>query len=180
MLEVETIAKIRRAYFVRASTSVSAFRPHSITLRSRPARRLALADKRDELRAKGVEVTDIVDHGWSQSIYFKDPNNLSLEYCCLTRNFTEDDATMQERFTIRRAALDFGDATAPKSPRHNRVTSDARLERAPAARAMGAGRSGSGRRFRPGLAGRPWSPQADDHGFPGCGCYPDDCETVET
>jgi catechol-2,3-dioxygenase len=33
----------------------------------------ALADKRDELRAKGVEVTDIVDHGWSKSIYFKDP-----------------------------------------------------------------------------------------------------------
>jgi catechol 2,3-dioxygenase-like lactoylglutathione lyase family enzyme len=33
----------------------------------------ALAQKRDELRAKGVEVTDIVDHGWAQSIYFKDP-----------------------------------------------------------------------------------------------------------
>jgi catechol 2,3-dioxygenase-like lactoylglutathione lyase family enzyme len=68
----------------------------------------ALADKRDELRAKGVEVTDVVDHGWAKSIYFKDPNGLSLEYCCLMRNFTEDDATMQDRFTIPRAALELG------------------------------------------------------------------------
>jgi catechol-2,3-dioxygenase len=66
----------------------------------------ALTDKRDELRAKGVEVTDIADHGWAQSIYFKDPNGLSLEYCCVTRNLTKDDARMQERFTIPRAALE--------------------------------------------------------------------------
>ena len=57
----------------------------------------ALAEKRDELRAKGVVVTDIVDHGWAQSIYFKDPNGLSLEYCCMVRHLTED-AMMQERF----------------------------------------------------------------------------------
>src|SRR5207253_1168043 len=36
-----------------------------------------LAEKRDDLRAKGVETTEIVDHGWAQSIYFKDPNGLS-------------------------------------------------------------------------------------------------------
>src|SRR6266481_5481593 len=36
----------------------------------------ALADKRDELRAKGIEVTDIVDHEWAKSIYFEDPNSL--------------------------------------------------------------------------------------------------------
>jgi hypothetical protein len=53
-----------------------------------------LAAKRDELRAKGVEVTDIVDHGWAQSIYFKDPSGLALEYCCMVRNLTEDDATL--------------------------------------------------------------------------------------
>jgi hypothetical protein len=33
-----------------------------------------LAQKRDELRAKGVGVSDIVDYRWAQSIYFKDPN----------------------------------------------------------------------------------------------------------
>ena len=71
----------------------------------------ALAEKRDELRAKGVEVTDIVDHDSSKSIYFKDPNGLSLEYCCSVRNLTEDDSTMQERFTIPFAALELKSAT---------------------------------------------------------------------
>ena len=66
---------------------------------------LALEDKRRELIAKGVEVTDVVDHGWAKSIYFKDPNGMSLEYCCLVRNFTADDATMQERFEISIKAL---------------------------------------------------------------------------
>jgi len=66
----------------------------------------ALAAKRDELRAKGVEVTDIVDHDWAKSIYFKDPNGLSLEYCCLVRDLADDDATMRERFTVGRAALE--------------------------------------------------------------------------
>jgi catechol 2,3-dioxygenase-like lactoylglutathione lyase family enzyme len=72
----------------------------------------ALADKRDALRAKGVEVTDIVDHEWSKSIYFKDPNGLSLEYCCFVRNLTTDDATMQERCTLPRAALDLNNTTS--------------------------------------------------------------------
>ena len=71
----------------------------------------ALAEKRDELRAKGVEVTDIVDHQWAQSIYFKDPDGLALEYCCMVRNLTEDDATMQERFTVGRAALELSTTT---------------------------------------------------------------------
>jgi catechol 2,3-dioxygenase-like lactoylglutathione lyase family enzyme len=72
----------------------------------------ALAEKRDELRVKGVDVTDIVDHGCSKSIYFKDPNGVSLEYCCLVRNFTKDDAKMQERFTIPFAALELNKATS--------------------------------------------------------------------
>jgi len=76
----------------------------------------ALAEKRDELRAKGVEVTDIVDHGWARSIYFKDPNGLSLEYCCTVRNLTEDDATMQERFTISRDALELNNTLGVKVP----------------------------------------------------------------
>src|SRR5437868_3521492 len=74
----------------------------------------ALADKREELRAKGVKVTDIIDHGWAKSIYFKDLNGLSLEYCCQVRNLTEDDARMQERFTVRRAALDFSGSDLEK------------------------------------------------------------------
>ena len=69
----------------------------------------ALAAKRDQLRSKGLNVTDVVDHGWAKSIYFKDPNGLSLEYCCTVRELTKDDAVMQERGTIPRAALEMGD-----------------------------------------------------------------------
>jgi catechol 2,3-dioxygenase-like lactoylglutathione lyase family enzyme len=76
----------------------------------------SLAEKRDELRAKGVETTDIVDHGWAQSIYFKDPNGLSLEYCCVVGRFAEEDGTMQGRFTIPRSVLDVNNTLGGKMP----------------------------------------------------------------
>jgi catechol 2,3-dioxygenase-like lactoylglutathione lyase family enzyme len=69
-----------------------------------------LVDKRNELRAKGVAVTELWDHGWSKSFYFKDPNGLSLEYCCMLRALTKDDATMQDRFTATRAQLELNPA----------------------------------------------------------------------
>ena len=59
-----------------------------------------LAQKREELIGKGIKVSDIVDHNWAKSIYFKDPNGMQLEYCCLTREFNENDARMQERFEL--------------------------------------------------------------------------------
>ncbi len=58
----------------------------------------ALEAKRANLIAKGVKVTPIVDHEWAKSIYFKDPNGLTLEYCCYTRALNADDARMQQRF----------------------------------------------------------------------------------
>ena len=76
-----------------------------------------LAAKRDQLRAKGLDVTDIVDHGWAKSIYFSDPNGLSLEYCCLVRDLTEDDAVMQERGTIPLARLGFKNTTGAELSR---------------------------------------------------------------
>ena len=58
----------------------------------------ALEAKRIELIDKGLTVTDVVDHEWSKSIYLKDPNGISLEFCFLTRDVgNEDDVTMQER-----------------------------------------------------------------------------------
>lgn len=58
-----------------------------------------LEAKRQELLDKGIAVTDVVDHEWSKSIYFKDPNGISLEYCCLVRDIgNEDDVNMQIRF----------------------------------------------------------------------------------
>ena len=66
-----------------------------------------LADKSSEVRAKGVEVTDIVDHSWSKSTYFKDPADLSIKYSWLVRNLTQHDARMRERLTMRRPELGF-------------------------------------------------------------------------
>jgi glyoxylase I family protein len=58
----------------------------------------ALEHKRQELIDKGVKVTEVVDHDWAKSIYFKDPNGIELEFCCYTRELNQDDATMQVRF----------------------------------------------------------------------------------
>ena len=72
----------------------------------------ALEEKRNELIAKGVEVTDVVDHDWAKSIYFKDPNGLQLEFCCFTRDLNANDARMQDRFTISVTRLGLADREA--------------------------------------------------------------------
>src|SRR5215475_10709739 len=72
----------------------------------------ALAERRDQLRAKGVEITDIVDHGWAKSIYFRDPNGLSLEYCCMMRDLQAEDLTGEHSFKVPRAALELGRDTS--------------------------------------------------------------------
>ena len=59
-----------------------------------------LAAKRSELIARCVKVTPVVDHEWADSIYFKDPNGLLLEYSYQTREFNEDDGIMQVRFEM--------------------------------------------------------------------------------
>jgi catechol 2,3-dioxygenase-like lactoylglutathione lyase family enzyme len=68
----------------------------------------ALDDKRRELIARGVEVSDVVDHDWAKSIYFKDPNGIQLEYCCFTRNLNANDARLQDRaeISLRRLGLE--------------------------------------------------------------------------
>jgi catechol 2,3-dioxygenase-like lactoylglutathione lyase family enzyme len=61
---------------------------------------------REHLDASGVKVSPVFDHDWAKSIYFFDPvNKLSLEYCVLAREFTEDDRTYQYRFTGPAALL---------------------------------------------------------------------------
>ncbi|MEE8556787.1 MAG: VOC family protein [Myxococcota bacterium] len=62
-----------------------------------------LEKKRTELLEKGIKVSEIVDHdGWCKSIYFKDPNNIQLEYCCMTRELTPEDAELRVRAEISR------------------------------------------------------------------------------
>jgi catechol-2,3-dioxygenase len=53
-----------------------------------------LKAKQSALRSKSVDVTDVVDHGWCKSIYFRDPNGLQLEFCTTTA--TLDDANLED------------------------------------------------------------------------------------
>jgi catechol 2,3-dioxygenase-like lactoylglutathione lyase family enzyme len=64
-----------------------------------------LETKRQELLAKGVAVSDVVDHDWAKSIYFKDPNGMQMEFCCFTREFGSEDAVMTQRFEASIKAL---------------------------------------------------------------------------
>ena len=80
-----------------------------------------LAQKRDELRGKGVETTEIVDYGSAQSIYFKDPNSISLEYSCLVGNRPETGALKHSEFTLPRAALELTDVLAKARSAGNRA-----------------------------------------------------------
>ncbi|HXR34635.1 MAG TPA: VOC family protein [Candidatus Binataceae bacterium] len=57
----------------------------------------ALEAKRRELIEKGVDVTEVTDHDWAKSIYFKDPNGIQLEFCCYTRDLNEEDAQLKVR-----------------------------------------------------------------------------------
>jgi catechol 2,3-dioxygenase-like lactoylglutathione lyase family enzyme len=75
----------------------------------------ALEQKRQELIAKGVKVSDVVDHDWAKSIYFKDPNGMQLEYCCITREFSDNDAVMQDRFSLSVNALGLEDVSRLRS-----------------------------------------------------------------
>ncbi len=49
-----------------------------------------LEGKQADLIAKGVKVSDVVDHDWCKSIYFRDPNFVQLEFCCMTRELTDE------------------------------------------------------------------------------------------
>jgi len=75
----------------------------------------ALDEKRHELLAQGIDVTEVVDHDWAKSIYFKDPNGIQLEFCCLTRNLNADDARMQHRAEISVRRLGLEDPVALRS-----------------------------------------------------------------
>jgi hypothetical protein len=61
------------------------------------------------IRAEGVETTEIVDHGWARSIYFKDPNGISLEYCCIVGELPDGEEMMHGQFTVPLGALELTD-----------------------------------------------------------------------
>ena len=57
-----------------------------------------LEAKRLRLKARGVEVTALMNHGWCKGFYFQDPvNGLMLEFCVTTRAFNDDDKLLKNR-----------------------------------------------------------------------------------
>jgi catechol 2,3-dioxygenase-like lactoylglutathione lyase family enzyme len=115
-----------------------------------------LAEKRDELRAKGIEVTDIVDHGPAQSIYFKDPNGLSLEYCCMVGNRPANATMTEGEFTLPRAALELNNTlSATRAPTAQSAHGRRKASQSPAGNATavsGTARPGQMASPRPQLA----------------------------
>jgi hypothetical protein len=108
------------------STAGSAFPQPSTILPSKLGRRLRWRRSVTELRGKGVETTDIVDHGLAESIYFNDPDGLSLEYSCLVGNRPETDALMHGEFALPRAALELTDTLSKAQSTGNRAKMGAR------------------------------------------------------
>jgi catechol 2,3-dioxygenase-like lactoylglutathione lyase family enzyme len=86
-----------------------------------------LEGKRRELLAKGVDVTEVVDHDWAKSIYFMDPNGIQLEFCCFTRELNANDARMQDRFAMSVRRLGLQDKTALGSDRGTNAGADVRM-----------------------------------------------------
>ena len=74
-----------------------------------------LAVHRDRWLAAGQDVLEI-DHDWCISIYTEDPNGILVEFCTLTRDFSDEDrAVAQQRLAA--TALEPGQASEPKGRR---------------------------------------------------------------
>jgi catechol 2,3-dioxygenase-like lactoylglutathione lyase family enzyme len=63
-----------------------------------------LHTRREDLLRKEVKVSELVDHGWCQSIYFQDPNHLQLEFCVVTEALGGDHLSDKNADTWRALA----------------------------------------------------------------------------
>ena len=70
----------------------------------------ALRERREVWQKLGHTVLHI-DHGWCQSIYLTDPNGITVEFCCSTRAFTDDEVSWAQD-NIAAETLPFEDAPA--------------------------------------------------------------------
>ncbi len=57
-----------------------------------------LEQQQARLREHNHPVTEIIDHGWAKSIYFRAPDGLQLEFCVTTRKLAEDDRLLKHRY----------------------------------------------------------------------------------
>jgi catechol 2,3-dioxygenase-like lactoylglutathione lyase family enzyme len=56
--------------------------------------------RRRVLEQAGVHVSDTVDHGYAKSIFFRDPNDLQLEFCYQVRPFQESDLDQEPEVSV--------------------------------------------------------------------------------
>jgi catechol 2,3-dioxygenase-like lactoylglutathione lyase family enzyme len=59
-----------------------------------------LERKKQDLEGRNLTVSEVVDHGYARSIYLRDPNDLQLEFCCMTRAFGETDLHQHHQVRI--------------------------------------------------------------------------------
>ncbi len=79
-----------------------------------------LASRRQRWLDHGIDVLE-VDHGWCTSIYTTDPNNIMVEWCTTTAEFTAADTEEAHRLlTAERPELEAG-----KSPKFYRSPANA-------------------------------------------------------
>jgi len=61
-----------------------------------------LARRRTRWLEHGVDVMEI-DHDWCVSVYAEDPNGILVEFCTLTRDFTDEDRAEAQRLLAEAA-----------------------------------------------------------------------------
>jgi catechol 2,3-dioxygenase-like lactoylglutathione lyase family enzyme len=59
-----------------------------------------LEERRRTLENAGVVVSETVDHGYAKSIFFRDPNDLQLEFCYQVRPFQESDLHQEPEVSV--------------------------------------------------------------------------------
>ena len=72
-----------------------------------------LARRRERWLANGRDVLEI-DHDWCVSVYTEDPNGILVEFCTLTRDFSDGDRAEAARL-LAMTSLEPGTAKEPKA-----------------------------------------------------------------
>jgi len=62
-----------------------------------------LEEKKATLAGLGLEVSKTVDHGYARSVFLRDPNNLQVEFTCMTRAFDPGDLHQQVQVEVARS-----------------------------------------------------------------------------
>ena len=63
----------------------------------------ALNERLRQLTASGLDVSETVDHGYAQSIFLRDPNDLQIEFCAMMRAFTAEDRHQEQVVRVAKA-----------------------------------------------------------------------------